>query len=532
MTKGKHIKSLVYDKTKLHAKRPPSPATGKQHSAAGRYLVKYLRIYSPSLAAIALVQLLILTFGYWSNAFSIVALIFLSAVVYTALWHGTRHALVSSAIVLAYNTISLAIFVESLSFGDRNVRRIVLLALVLPSLALVIGRLKERIDYLLAREKNARKMAEDSEERLRFMAESMPQKIFTNTPTGKSDYFNPQWIEYTGWSSHQIRKGNWAKLIHPDDVEENIAKWEHSLKTGEPFAYEHRLKRHDGTYRWHITRAHAMRNDDGTVMMWVGSSTDIDDIKNALQREYKLEKTAVKLKEQREQLIALNKAKDEFISLASHQLRTPATGVKQYLGMLLEGYAGETTVEQMAYLKMAYESNEREITIINDLLKVAKVDAGKVILRKERTDLIALTRSVIDEQKSKFSERKQKVLFEPKQSSLFAVVDKNNIRMVLENIIDNAGKYTPANKTIQVSAGRSKGGVWIAVKDEGVGIDSKSIDKIFHKFSRIDNPLSIQVGGTGLGLYWAKKVIDLHGGTISVESEINNGSVFTIKLPR
>ncbi len=491
----------------------------------------HLKIQAPALVAIAAVEVLAAWQGSASSLFSIVALVFLLVVVYTALHHGVRQGLISAAIVLAYNTVSLLAMVESLSFGDRNMRRIILLAVVLPAMAYVVGRLKERNDYLLSHEKQARLEAEDSAQRLRFMAESMPQKIFTTAPDGTPEYHNPQWQEYTGMSFEQVRRGDWIEYIHPDDLEENLRLWRHSVKSGEPFSFEHRLRRHDGEYRWHISRAHAMCDEQGRVKLWVGSTTDIHDIKTALQREHQLEKTTARLTEQREQLLALNKAKDEFISLASHQLRTPATGVKQYVGMVLEGFAGEVQPNQQDFLQKAYESNERQITIVNDLLKVASVDAGKVSLRKEKTDIVDLLRCVLDEQGAKFAERKQTVIFEPKVKCLWAHVDAGNLRMVLENVVDNASKYTPEGKNIEVSANRSGGKLLIAVKDEGVGIAPQDREKVFNKFSRIDNPLSIQVGGSGLGLYWAHKIVDLHGGSIDIDSEPGKGSTFTIVLP-
>lgn len=520
-------------KTEAHIKkvslRRPN-ASGFFYLPAFRVMPKFIRQQIPALLAVAMVSF-ISTQGYVSSVFSVVAVLFLTAVIYTALHHGVRAALTSAAIVVTFNAFILLPSVEVPALSDRNIRRIVLLAVVLPSLAFIVGRLHDRNEYLLQHEKDARKKAEASEEQLRFMAESMPQKVFTNKPDGSPLYANPQWTEYTGLSSEEIAKGDWAKLIHPDDIKDNITRWKHSQETGEPFTYEHRLKRHDGEYHWHITRSQAMRDERGRILMWVGSSTDIHDIKTALQRERKLEKTTARLTEQREELIALNKAKDEFISLASHQLRTPATGAKQYLGMMLEGYTGELSGEQKNFLQKAYESNERQITIVNDLLKVASVDAGKVRLKQEKTDLVDLIRNVIDEQKSKFTERSQRVAYRPKQARLAATVDKNHIRMVIENILDNASKYTPEGKSITVGLQKTKNSIVISIKDEGVGIDPKDIDKVFGKFSRIDNPLSVAVGGSGLGLYWAKKIIDLHGGSITIQSKLNKGSTFSITLP-
>lgn len=117
-------------------------------------------------------------------------------------------------------------------------------------------------------------------DRLRFMAESMPQKIFTAKPNGDVDYFNQQWMDFTGLTFEQIRDWGWLQFIHPDDREENIRRWQHSIDSGEDFELEHRFRRHDGRYRWHLSRAQAMRDAEGNVVVWMGSNTEIDDQKH------------------------------------------------------------------------------------------------------------------------------------------------------------------------------------------------------------------------------------------------------------
>jgi signal transduction histidine kinase len=231
-------------------------------------------------------------------------------------------------------------------------------------------------------------------------------------------------------------------------------------------------------------------------------------------------------------LIELNRAKDEFISLASHQLRTPATGVKQYLGMVLEGFVGELTDSQQAILQKANESNERQLRIVSDLLKVAQVDAGKVRLRKTDVDVTSLIKDVIKEQRKTFETRRQKVLFEPDTDKLTLYFDRDTIRMVLENLIDNASKYSGEDKTVTIQLDEHPHEARITIIDNGVGIKQEDQDRLFEKFSRIDNPLSTQVGGTGLGLYWAKKIVDLHQGKVTFESTVGKGTSFTIHLPK
>lgn len=371
----------------------------------------------------------------------------------------------------------------------------------------------------------------ESEERLRFMAESMPQKVFTAKPNGDIDYLNPQWSTFSGLPFHQLLDQGWTNIIHPDDLIYSIKRWNNAVQTGEPYECEQRLLRHDGVYRWHISRAQAMRDEQGNIIRWFGSNTDIDDIKNTARRYNELENVTVALKKQRSELVHLNQAKDEFISLASHQLRTPASAVKQFLGMTLEGYAEPLTDTQRQLIARANESNERQIAVINDLLKVAQVDAGKVQLNYHETDLVSLIQHVLDDQASVFASRKQKVSFIHKEPQLMVHLDSDRLRMVIDNLIDNASKYTHVKKSIDVRAAASKGMVMISIKDQGVGIRKHELRRLFHKFTRLDNPLSVLVGGTGLGLYWAKKIVELHGGSIQVESELNKGSTFTIVLP-
>ncbi len=237
------------------------------------------------------------------------------------------------------------------------------------------------------------------------------------------------------------------------------------------------------------------------------------------------------LTKQRQRLKALNQAKDEFISVASHQLRTPATGVKQYIGLLLQDYAGKLSPDQHRYAEIAYESNERQLKVINDLLHVARLDSGKLHVAKTNCDISQLIADVIDQQSKEFERRGQKLTFSPSKKPVKARLNKDLMHMVLENIIDNAGKYSPKGGEISVSVVQANKQVKVRISDRGIGIDKKDQKKLFRKFSRLPNSRSSDVNGSGLGLYWAKKVIHMHGGSISLTSKLNQGSTFIISLP-
>lgn len=247
--------------------------------------------------------------------------------------------------------------------------------------------------------------------------------------------------------------------------------------------------------------------------------------------QHEMERKTAKLTKQHSRLVALNQAKDEFLALASHQLRTPATGVKQYIGMLQANYAGKLTKHQRAILRTANENNERQIQVIDDLLNVAQIDTGKVVLRLEDIDLLTLVKDIIKSQLSTLNSRDQVVKIMPGSGSFVASVDRRKLRMALENIVDNASKYSPDGQQIIIKLDKTRKGLTVSVKDSGIGIAPKDMGKLFKKFSRVDNSLSAVIGGNGLGLYWAKRVVELHHGSIDVTSKPNIGSTFTVTLP-
>ncbi len=185
----------------------------------------------------------------------------------------------------------------------------------------------------------------------------------------------------------------------------------------------------------------------------------------------------------------------------------------------------------IAFQQKAYESNEREIELINDLLQIAQLDAGKIVLQKTPTDIGELIEDVIDEQIDKFKARKQHVILELPKETKILDIDAVRFRMVVENLIDNASKYTPPKGTITASVKRDGKYCKISIKDTGVGITKANIAKLFEKFTRISNPLTRDVQGSGLGLYWADKIVKLHKGKIKVESVPNKGTVFNILIP-
>lgn len=237
------------------------------------------------------------------------------------------------------------------------------------------------------------------------------------------------------------------------------------------------------------------------------------------------------LERQQHELQLLNASKDEFISLASHQLRTPATAVKQLLGIIMEGMVGELTKQQLSLVRKAYDSNERQLSIVNSLLSVAQIDSNKVVLRKSWKDLDTLLQEIVDEQSESIVAKKQSLKITPLEKPLEIYIDTQYFGMAIGNIIDNASKYSHEKGEILVSSKRDKNSITISIQDKGVGVSAENIKSLFEKFKRISNEFSDVSTGSGLGLYWVEKVVELHSGTIAVESKEDEGTTFNLTIP-
>jgi signal transduction histidine kinase len=218
--------------------------------------------------------------------------------------------------------------------------------------------------------------------------------------------------------------------------------------------------------------------------------------------------------------------------LASHQLRTPASNVKQYLGLLLEGYLGKVNPKQIEALEIANKNNEAGINIINALLDVAKLDLDKIHLNKENTDLYYITKQAVDEYRPKLKERRQTIKFNIAAKKVCIWADPTYMKSVIENLLDNASKYSHKKTkiVIEINKKNNKKAV-LSIHDQGVGMKKGEMAKLFKKFSRIQSKLSGNIEGSGLGLYWVKQIVELHGGKVLVKSKQDKGSTFTIELP-
>lgn len=229
----------------------------------------------------------------------------------------------------------------------------------------------------------------------------------------------------------------------------------------------------------------------------------------------------------------VDRMKSEFVSVASHQLRTPLSASKWFIELLMTDDNTKLSKDQEEFIQNIYESNERMIKLVNSLLNVSRLESGSVGVNPAPTDLHELIDGVIAEIKQTFDGRKQKVAFAVPRKKIDPVnIDATIIRQVIINLLTNANKYTPENGTIAISMEQREKDILIEVKDSGVGIPREQQHRIFNKFFRADNVLKLQTEGSGLGLYIAKEIVVASGGTIWFESEEGKGTSFFFTLPR
>jgi signal transduction histidine kinase len=251
---------------------------------------------------------------------------------------------------------------------------------------------------------------------------------------------------------------------------------------------------------------------------------------NVTLRE-EVKKATSELEKKNEQLRELDMAKDEFISMASHQLRTPLTAIKGYLSMLLEGDAGEIKVSQYDFVNEAFNGANRMVGLINDLLNVSRMETGRFFLEPVEVDMIKLVEEEIKQLQNNAKEKKLYLKFDLKKKKIPHIwVDETKMRQVVMNFIDNALYYT-TDGGVTVSLDVDSKDIIFKVDDTGIGVPKAQQGNLFTKFYRADNARHVRPDGTGLGIYLAKRVMDDHGGQIIFHSVEGKGSTFGFKMP-
>jgi signal transduction histidine kinase len=276
-----------------------------------------------------------------------------------------------------------------------------------------------------------------------------------------------------------------------------------------------------------------LKNKDYNVQL---GDTRISELRNVFQSfnamSAKVKEAEEKITEELNRTKQLDKIKSEFISVAAHQLRTPLSAVKWTLKMIIDGDLGSLNAEQKTFLMQGYQTNERTIRLVNDFLNVVRIEEGRFGYELTSIHIEDLIDNIIQEFTHRVKEKGIAFFYDkPKDRLPIVKIDPSKMRLALQNLIDNAIKYTPAGGKVTISIKYSKLYISIAVEDSGIGIPKHQIKRLFGKFFRSDNAIKSQTEGSGLGLFIVKNIIEKHGGKVSVKSDENKGSTFTVTLP-
>ena len=368
--------------------------------------------------------------------------------------------------------------------------------------------------------KRAEEALRASETWFRFMANAMPQIVWTARPDGSPEYLNDRFVEYTGVPVAEVSGKRWLSVLHPDDRERTMTRWMADIANGSDHDIEWRLRAADGRYRWFKARGLPVRNESGQVVKWLGTVTDIDDQKRAEEA----------LREAKEAAEAANRAKDEFLANVSHEIRTPMNAI---LGMTELVLDTPLTEDQRQCLSTVKSAADNLLGIINDLLDFSKIEAGKLELDLAdfslRTALGDTLRTL-----AMRAHRKGLELVSHVQPDVpdALVGDAGRLRQVLLNLVGNAIKFTEEGEVVvrlEVAGNPALEEVSVrcAVSDTGIGIPPDKQQKVFRAFEQEDTSTTRKYGGTGLGLSIAARLVALMRGTITVQSEPGRGSTFT-----
>ena len=231
----------------------------------------------------------------------------------------------------------------------------------------------------------------------------------------------------------------------------------------------------------------------------------------------------------------IDNLKSKFISIAAHQLRTPSSGVKWALRLILDGDAGKISEESRNYIEKAAQANERMVNLIDDLLNISRMETGKIVYNLEKINFVKLVEETINDASISVEEKNLKLrLNYPSKKISDINIDRKRIKLVTQNLITNAIKYSEAGGSIKIDIfinEKDKDFLYFSVRDNGIGISQEDQKKLFERFFRGDNAVRSQTEGSGLGLYIVRSIVEAHKGKIWYESEINKGSVFYVKLP-
>jgi PAS domain S-box-containing protein len=376
---------------------------------------------------------------------------------------------------------------------------------LLDQIAQQAGRVIERT--------SAEQAQRESEARFRMLADNMAQLAWTCDKLGNCTWYNRRWLEYTGLAFEDMKGWDWSKVHHPDHLERVVARVKRSAETGEFWEDTFPLRGADGRYRWFLSRAYPIRDEQGNIIRWFGTNTDIDDQIRA-----------------EEALREADRRKDEFLGMLAHELRNPLAAISSAIQVVQhKGNDAET-------VRWATEIVDRQIKHmvrqVDDLLDVSRIGRGKIELRKERIELTTIVNHAVQAVGPLCQSRRHALTVKRASDPMFVDGDAVRLTQVVSNLLNNACKFTDDGGHICLTLGQEGQQAVIRVRDTGIGIAAGDLCRIFEVFAQADRPQERSNEGLGLGLALVKNLVEMHDGAVEAHSAgLGQGSEFIVRLP-
>jgi PAS domain S-box-containing protein len=366
----------------------------------------------------------------------------------------------------------------------------------------------------------AEEAVRESEARFRALADNISQLAWMTDAEGWIFWYNRRWFEYTGTTLEEMEGWGWQKVHHPDHLDRVVERFRGAVASGEPWEDTFPLRGRDGEYRWFLSRAHPIRDEEGKVSLWFGTNTDITaDREAATERERLLEEVR-----------AASAAKSDFMAVMSHELRTPLNAIIGYTDLLEMGVPTALPDGARATVERIRRAASHQRQLIDDILTFSRLDAGQEEVEDEVVPLQELL-DEIDAVIAPLAARNGLELRIVADGSREIRTDPRKLRQILVNLLGNAVKFTRAGR-VELRVEEEPECFRIVVEDTGVGMVDVEAARVFDPFWQAERGLTRTAGGSGLGLSISQRFARLLGGEISVESEKGRGSRFTLTLPR
>jgi PAS domain S-box-containing protein len=360
----------------------------------------------------------------------------------------------------------------------------------------------------------------ESELRQSTLIGGIPQLVWRSRDNGEGTWVSPQWTAFTGQEADAAVGLGWLDVVHPEDRESTLQAWA-KADAADRVEVEHRIRAAaDGRYVWHSTRSAPLRDAAGRVIEWLGTTTDIQQMKELQSRQDVL----------MAELEEADRRKNEFLATLAHELRNPLAPLSNAVQLIKLGNNDARLVGEVR--PMMERQLHHMVRLVDDLLDVSRISRGTLVLQKSRTTLQAVVQTALEASRPGIDAAGHRLDVDLPAQPLELDADETRLSQVVSNLLNNAARYTPPGGRIRLAARSAGPDMVLTVQDNGIGIAGEMLPKVFELFVQASGGQAASHGGLGIGLTIARRLVEMHDGQIEVASDgLGKGSTFMVRLP-